>query len=205
MGLSSTATTPNHNYSGASHFSISHLQAFPKACTAQRSECASPQQRKYGRKCRAAFVDLLLARYVRRASLVPRSLSVSRLLGSNRREMFSVGENRTSHSLTRSCRVLGSTKISQGHSAFADQRMTLFSSRFQHAENPLLCPSGAKRAQIAGILEDCWLKFVNLRRRKTVWWTKSRANHSPPPNPVNKPNLGPNWSNLPLPGTPDRM
>jgi hypothetical protein len=89
--------------------------------------------------------------------------------------------------------------VSGGHSAFADQRMALFSSRFQYAENPLLCPSGAKGAHFAGILEDCWLEFVNLRRRKTDWWTKSKANHSPPPNPVNKPNLGSNWSNLPLP------
>ena len=89
--------------------------------------------------------------------------------------------------------------VSGGHSAFADQRMALFSSGFQCAENPLLCPSEAKGVHFAGILEDCWLKSVNLRRRKTDWWTKSRANHSPPPNPVNKPNVGPNWSNLPLP------
>ncbi len=32
-----------------------------------------------------------------------------------------------------------------------------------------------------------------------IWWTWSRANHSPPPNSVNKPNLGPNWSDLPFP------
>ena len=30
--------------------------------------------------------------------------------------------------------------ICEGHSAFADQRMALFSSRFRCAENPLLCP-----------------------------------------------------------------
>ena len=89
--------------------------------------------------------------------------------------------------------------LSRGHSAFPDQRMALFSSRFQCAENPLLCPSRAKGTHFAGILEDCWLLFADSKRPKTVWWTKSRANHSPPPNPVNKPNLGPNWSNLLLP------
>jgi hypothetical protein len=89
--------------------------------------------------------------------------------------------------------------IFEGHSAFADQRMALFSSRFQCAENPLLCPAGAKGAHFAGKFEDCRLEFANLETLKTAWWTKSRANHSPPPNFVNKPNLGPNWSNLPLP------
>src|SRR5665213_3151566 len=89
--------------------------------------------------------------------------------------------------------------LSEGYSAFADQRMALFRSRFQYAENPLLCPSGAKGAHFAGILEDCWLLLADSKRPKTVWWTNSRANHSPPPNSVNKPNLGPNWSNLPLP------
>ena len=87
--------------------------------------------------------------------------------------------------------------LSEGHSAFPDQRMALFSSRFQCAENPLLCPSRAKGAHFAGIFAEHWLLFVNLKRRKTAWWTKSRANHSPPPNSVNKSNLGPNWSNLP--------
>ncbi len=63
--------------------------------------------------------------------------------------------------------------LSEAHSAFPDQRMAVFGNRFQHAENPLLCPSGAKGAQIAGRLEDCWLKFANLRRRNTDWWSKS--------------------------------
>lgn len=89
--------------------------------------------------------------------------------------------------------------LSEGHSAFPGQRMALFRSRFQHAENLLLCPSGAKGTHFAGKFGDCWLLFADSKRRKTVWWTKSRANHSPPPNSVNKPILGPNWSNLPLP------
>ena len=88
---------------------------------------------------------------------------------------------------------------SEGHSAFPDQRMAPLNSRFQYVENPLLCPPGAKRMQFVGIFGDCWLEFRDLKRQKTAWWTKSRANHSPPPNPVNKPSLGPNWSNLPLP------
>ena len=83
--------------------------------------------------------------------------------------------------------------------------MALFSSRFQHAENPLLCPSGAKGAHFAGMLEDCWLVFADSKRTKTVWWTKSRANHSPPPNPVKKSDLRPNWFNLPFAVIPDRM
>jgi hypothetical protein len=81
--------------------------------------------------------------------------------------------------------------LSGGHSAFADQRMARFSSRFQYVENPLLCPSEAKGAHFAGKIGDFWLEFVNLRRRKTVWWTKSKANHSPPPNSANKPELPP--------------
>ena len=89
--------------------------------------------------------------------------------------------------------------LSEGHSAFPDQRMALFRSRFQSAENPLLCPSGEKGRHFAGIFGGCWLKLTDIERPKTVWWTKSRANHSPPPNSVNKPILGPNWSNLPLP------
>jgi len=87
--------------------------------------------------------------------------------------------------------------LSEGHSAFADQRTALFISRFKCAENSLLCPSGAKGVHFVGILEDWRLLFADSTRRKTVWWTKSRANHSPPPNSVNKSNLGPNWSNLP--------
>ena len=46
--------------------------------------------------------------------------------------------------------------IFEGHSAFPDQRMALFRSRFQRAENPLLCPSGAKGTHFAGIFGDCW-------------------------------------------------
>ena len=49
-----------------------------------------------------------------------------------------------------------------------------------------------KGAHFAGKIGECWLLFADSKRPKTVWWTKSRANHSPPPNSVNKPNLGPN-------------
>ena len=71
--------------------------------------------------------------------------------------------------------------LSEGHSAFPDQRMAPFSSRFQCAENPLLCPSGAKGAHFAGILEDCWLLFADSKRPKTVWWTWSGSNRRPLP------------------------
>ena len=71
--------------------------------------------------------------------------------------------------------------LSEGHSAFPDQRMALFSSRFQCAENPLLCPSGAKGAHFAGILGDCWLLFADSKRPKTVWWTWSGSNRRPLP------------------------
>ena len=47
--------------------------------------------------------------------------------------------------------------LSEGHSAFPDQRMALFRSRFQYAENPLLYPSGAKGTYFAGIFGECWL------------------------------------------------
>ena len=72
--------------------------------------------------------------------------------------------------------------LSDGHSAFPDQRMALFKSRFQCAENSLLCPSVAKGAHFAGIFGDCWLLFADLKRGKTVWWwTQSPANPSPSP------------------------
>ena len=106
---------------------------------------------------------------------------LSKKFGSMRHSISSVV------SMCRIARCLrGSSKLripdirtSGGNSAFPDQRMARFRSRFQYAENTLLCPSGAKRAQIAGILEDCWLKFVNLRIRKTEWWCRqSRENRS---------------------------
>jgi len=99
--------------------------------------------------------------------------------------------------------AFGTCLCSGGHSAFADQRMALFGSRFQYTENPLLCPSGAKGAHFAGILEDCWLEFVNLRRHKTVWWTKSKANHSPPPKRADNPNLGSQLIQCPISGNAD--
>jgi len=71
--------------------------------------------------------------------------------------------------------------LSEGHSAFPDQRMALFSSRFQCAENPLLRPSRAKGTHFAGILEDCWLLFADSKRPKTVWWTWSGSNRRPLP------------------------
>jgi len=39
---------------------------------------------------------------------------------------------------------------SGGHSAFPNQRMAQFWARFQNVENPLLCPWGAKGAELAG-------------------------------------------------------
>ena len=56
--------------------------------------------------------------------------------------------------------------VFEGHSAFPDQRMALFRSRFQRAENPLLCPSGAKGTHFAGIFGDSWQKLTDLKRLK---------------------------------------
>ena len=76
--------------------------------------------------------------------------------------------------------------LSKGHSAFPDQRTALCSSRFQHAENPLLCPSGVKGAHVAGkfggllaiicrfkTTEDCLVELVESEPFST-------------PNPVEK-------------------
>ena len=71
--------------------------------------------------------------------------------------------------------------LSEGHSAFPDQRKALFRSRFQYTENLLLCPSGAKGTHFAGIFEDCWLQFADLKKLKTVWWTWSGSNRRPLP------------------------
>jgi len=71
--------------------------------------------------------------------------------------------------------------LSEGHSAFPDQRMALFRSRFQSAENPLLCPSGEKGRHFAGIFGGCWLKLTDIERPKTVWWTWSGSNRRPLP------------------------
>jgi hypothetical protein len=71
--------------------------------------------------------------------------------------------------------------LSEGHSAFPDQRVALFRSRFLYAENPLLCPPRAIGAQFVGKFGNCWLSCADLKRLKTAWWTWSGSNRRPLP------------------------